>query len=115
MDYFLKSIDYDIWYIVMNGDIIPKKKVEDRRVLKTHEDFDERDKILISKNTRAKHYLFCSLDRDIFNSMCHTPFAPSDAKLVNEILLTLEKCFCKFPCKFFFFKHYLNVQNSFLT
>ena len=24
---FLKSIDYDILYIVMNGDIIPKKKV----------------------------------------------------------------------------------------
>ena len=30
IDCFLKSIDYDIWYIVMNGDIIPKKKVEDR-------------------------------------------------------------------------------------
>ena len=69
MDCFLKSINYDIWYIVMNGDIIPKKKIEDRLVLKTHEDFDDRDKILISKNARAKHYLFCSLDRDIFNSI----------------------------------------------
>ena len=69
MNYFLKSIDYDIWYIVMNGDIMPKKKVENRWVLKTHEDFDDRDKILISKNARAKHCLFCSLDRDIFNSI----------------------------------------------
>ena len=25
MDCFLKSINYDIWYIVMNGDIIYKK------------------------------------------------------------------------------------------
>ena len=26
MDCFLKSIDYDIWHIVMHGDMIPKKK-----------------------------------------------------------------------------------------
>ena len=69
MDYFLKSIDYDILYIIMNGDILPKKKVKDIWVLKTHEEFNEKDKILISKNVRVNHYLFCSLDRDIFNSI----------------------------------------------
>ena len=53
----------------MIGDIIPKKKVEDIWVLKTYEDFYDRDKILIFKNARVKHYLFCSLDRDIFNSV----------------------------------------------
>ena len=30
MDCYLKSIDYDIWNIVMHGDIIPRKKVDDR-------------------------------------------------------------------------------------
>ena len=49
MDCFLKSIDYDLWYIVMNGDIVPKKKVEDRWIVQTHDDFDDRDKITISK------------------------------------------------------------------
>ena len=29
VDCYLKSIDYDIWYIVMHGGIIPKKKVDD--------------------------------------------------------------------------------------
>ena len=53
----------------MIGDIMPKKKVEDGWVLKTHEDFDDNDKMLISKNARAKHYLISSLDRDIFNSV----------------------------------------------
>ena len=80
---FLKIIDYDFWYIVMNGDIIPKKKVEDIWVLKTHEDFDERDKILISKKAKAKHYLFCSLDRDIFNSV-------DQASSAHEIWKRLE-------------------------
>ena len=29
MEFYLKSVDYDIWYIVMHGDIIPKKEVDD--------------------------------------------------------------------------------------
>ena len=41
----------------MNGDIVPKKKVEDRWLVKTRNDFDDRDKIMISKNARAKYYL----------------------------------------------------------
>ena len=45
IDYFLKSIDYDIWDIVMNGDIMPKKKVENIWVLKILENFDDKDKI----------------------------------------------------------------------
>ena len=62
IDCYLKSIDYDIWYIIMHCDMIPVKKVDDRFVGKTHEDFDERDKIMISKNAKAKNYLICGLD-----------------------------------------------------
>ena len=69
MDYFLKSIDYDLWYIVISGDITPKKKVEYRWVVKNHDDFDDGDKIMILKNARAKHFLTCSLDRNIFDSV----------------------------------------------
>ena len=54
MDCYLKSIDYDIWYIVMLGDIIPRKKVDNRFVEKTHEDLDDKDKIMISKNAKEK-------------------------------------------------------------
>ena len=64
MDYYLRSINYDIWYIVMHGDIIPMKKVDDRFVKKVHEELDEKDKITISKNAKAKNYLICGLDRN---------------------------------------------------
>ena len=67
MDCYLKSINYNIRYIVMHGDMIPKKNVDDRFVEKTHEDFDERDKIMIFKNIKAKNYLICRLDRNIYN------------------------------------------------
>ena len=69
MDCYLKSIDYVIWYIVMHGDIIPKKKVDDRLVEKTHEDLDDKDKIMISKNAKPKNYFICGLQRNIYNSL----------------------------------------------
>ena len=51
----------------MHGDMIPRRKVDDRFVEKSHEDLDDRDKIMISKNTKTKNYLICGLDRNIYN------------------------------------------------
>ena len=59
MDCYLNSIDYDLWYIVTHGDMIPTKKVYDRLGEKTQEVFDEKDKIMISKNVTANNYLIC--------------------------------------------------------
>ena len=56
MDCYLKSIDYDIWYIVMHGDIIPSKKVDNVYVDKVHEELDDKDKVMLSKN--AKEFFF---------------------------------------------------------
>ena len=63
MDCYLKSINYDIWYIVMHGDIIPRKKIDDGFVEKVHEELDEKDKIMISKSAKAKNYLIYGLER----------------------------------------------------
>ena len=41
----------------MHDDMIPMKNVDDRFVEKTHEDLHEKDKIMISKNVKAKNYL----------------------------------------------------------
>ena len=43
-------VDYAWWYNSI-------KRIDDRFVEKTHEDFDERDKIMISKNAKAKNRL----------------------------------------------------------
>ena len=69
MNCYLKSIDYDLWY--MHDDIIPMKKFDDRLAQKTQEDFDEKDKIMISMNSKAKNDLMCRLDRNIYNSIDH--------------------------------------------
>ena len=49
--------------------MIPMKNVDEWFVEKTHEDFDEKDKIMISKNAKAKNYLIYGLDRNIYNSV----------------------------------------------
>ena len=48
-------MDYDLWYIIMHGNIIPTKKVDDV-VVKTHKDLNKKIKIMISKNDKAKNY-----------------------------------------------------------
>ena len=69
MEFYLKSVDYDIWYIVMHGDIIPKKKVGDIFFDKVHKELDDKDKIMLSKNAKAKNFLICGLDRNMSNSV----------------------------------------------
>ena len=44
MECYLKSVDYDIWYIVMHGDFIPKKKLDNIFVAKVHEELDAKEK-----------------------------------------------------------------------
>ena len=43
--------------------------VDGSLVDKTHEDFDEKDKAMISENVQAKIYLICFLDMSIYNSI----------------------------------------------
>ena len=58
MDCYLKSVDCDIWYIVMHGDIIPRKKVDNTYIGKVHEELDDKDKIMLSKNTKTIFFFF---------------------------------------------------------
>ena len=44
----------------------------------------------------------------------NTPFTPFDAKSVNEMSLAFKTLLQNFHVNFFF-KHYLNIQNSFLN
>ena len=83
MECYLKSIDYDIWYIVMHGDIIPKKKVDDIFVAKLHEELDDKDKIILFKKAKAKKFLICGLDENIYNSI-------DQASSAHDMWKTLE-------------------------
>ena len=53
----------------MHGDFIPRKKICDIFVDKMHEELDDKDKIMLSKNAKAKFFLICGLDRNIYNSV----------------------------------------------
>ena len=62
----------------MHVDMIPlekKKKVNNRLIKKRHEDFDEKDKIVISKNAKAKNYWIYGLDINIYNNVDQASYA----------------------------------------
>ena len=43
MKLFIKASDYEVWRIILNGLIIPKKKVGDQEVVKEEEEWDAND------------------------------------------------------------------------
>ena len=45
------------------------KKVDDRFVDKVHQELDEKHKTMLSKNAKAKNFLICDLDINIYNSV----------------------------------------------
>ena len=49
-----------------------------------------------------------------FGGFCNTPFTPSDAESVNEMSLAFKTLLRNLLVNFFF-KHYINAQNSFLN
>ena len=53
----------------MHGDIIPKKKVGDIFIDKVHDELNDKNKIKLSKNGKAKNFLICGLDRNIYSSV----------------------------------------------
>ena len=90
MDCYLKSVDYDLWYIVMQGDIIPWTKVGDIFVDKVYEELDDKDKIMLSINAKAKKFLICSLDRNIYNSVDQASSAHDQASSAHDMWKMLE-------------------------
>ena len=56
MDCYLKSVDYYIQYIVMHGDIIPRKKIGDIFVDEVHEELDVKTRSCCLKILRLKTF-----------------------------------------------------------
>ena len=83
MKIYLQSIDYSLWLNVVKGPYVPMKNVNNTKVPKLEDEFDEYDMKKCSLNARAIHYLYCALSNDEFNRvlMCSS---------ASEIWKTLE-------------------------
>ncbi|PON55777.1 Zinc finger, CCHC-type, partial [Parasponia andersonii] len=69
MDTYLRSIDFDLWYIVTRGLLKMTKIVNGVEVEKDIEEYDEKDKMSFTKNGKARNILMCGLDRNVYNNI----------------------------------------------
>lgn len=67
MNIFLQSIDYDLWYIVLEGPFVPTKIVDGISHPKEPKEYNEDDKKKLSLNAKAINMLYCALDKNEFN------------------------------------------------
>ena len=71
---FIQANSYEEWNIISKGPKIPSKLVENRRVPKEENEYDENDFKMVQLNAKAKHTLYCALHPSEFNriSSCDT-------------------------------------------
>ena len=61
MSLFVQANDYEIWKIISNGPLIPKKKVREIKVVKEENEWDTNDFKIAQLNVKALHTLFYTL------------------------------------------------------
>ena len=61
MKLFIQASDYEVWRIILNGLIIPTKKVGDQEMVKQEDEWDVNDLKSAQLNAKAMHTLFCAL------------------------------------------------------
>jgi hypothetical protein len=67
MRIFIQALDYEAWKIIRDDPYIPTKIVNETKVSKDEEEWDERDSRLIQLNAKAINMLYCALDANEFN------------------------------------------------
>ena len=72
MKLFIQASDYEMWRIILNGLIIPIKKVKDQKGVKQEEESDANDLKSAQLNAKAMHTLFYALRASEYNrvSLC---------------------------------------------
>ena len=72
MKLFIQVSDYEVWRIILNGPLIPTKKVRDQEVVKQEDEWDANDLKSAQLNAKVMHTLFCALEASEYNrvSLC---------------------------------------------
>ena len=59
---FIKDLDYELWEIIINRDLVPTVNKGDKIILKSRLDFSTEEIEKVTKNYRALNILFCGLN-----------------------------------------------------
>ena len=84
MENYVQADDYELWMIIKNGPLIPKKKVEDGKTIpKEPQEFNVEDFKMMEKNAKAKKLLYFGIDPDEYTRI-------SKCESAKEIRVALQ-------------------------
>ncbi|VFQ96750.1 unnamed protein product [Cuscuta campestris] len=74
MRIYIRSTNFQLWLVIKNGEEIPMKKVDDKLIPKTEDEFDAEDIKNIDNYAKAINILYCAVNPDDYRkiSCCTT-------------------------------------------
>ncbi|VFQ59756.1 unnamed protein product [Cuscuta campestris] len=74
MRIYIRSISFQLWLIIKNGETTPMKKVGETTIPKKEEKYDAKDIKKVKAFEKAKHMIFCAINPDDYRriSSCST-------------------------------------------
>ena len=70
MTYYLQSLDLEVWKTILCGYIFPIKVVDENKIQKPIEEYNEEENEEFQLNSRAIYILACAMDRTEYNRIC---------------------------------------------
>jgi len=87
MQMFIKTEDYELWNIVTKEPYIPMTTIDGKALKKTKEKYTQEDYARLSKNYKAMHILYCSLDANEYSRICACELAK---EIWDKLVVTYE-------------------------
>ncbi|VFR00192.1 unnamed protein product [Cuscuta campestris] len=74
MRIYIRSTNFQLWLVIKNGEEVPMKKVEDKLIPKTEDEFDAEDIKKVENYAKAINMLYCAVNPDDYRkiSCCST-------------------------------------------
>ena len=68
--WYLKSIDLEVWKSISYGYIFPPKDVDESKIVKPFEDYNDKEKKDFQLNSKAMYILACAMEVTEYNIIC---------------------------------------------
>ena len=67
MTWYLQSLDLEVWKTILSGYTFSTKDVDESKINKTLDQYNEEENIRFQINSRAIYILVCAMDRNEYN------------------------------------------------
>ncbi|VFQ93948.1 unnamed protein product [Cuscuta campestris] len=70
MRIYIRSTNFQLWLVIKNGEEVSMKKVGDKLIPKTEDEFDAEDIKKVENYAKAINMLYCAVNPDDYRKIC---------------------------------------------